>query len=166
MPMGRVRATVLPIVQYARRLVVLFVLLWAVTSCGKRKPTASPEAAVRELVDRMQQVQGHEGDARAVYELLSSRARANLSGRARRYSDASGKTIAPDAMLVPSRFTFRFLPQRYSAQVSGPQARVLVLGAASDEHAEVGCVFEEGGWRVDLALPPLPPIQKRANVTN
>jgi len=129
--------------------------------CGRRAPNATPDGAVRELVDRMRRLHGDPADSKAAYELLSKRTQQNLGARAQRYSAASGKTIAPDAMLVPSSFLVRFEPQRYSAQISGSYARVEVLGLLAGEGAQVPCVFEDGGWRVDLGLPPLPPLQMR-----
>ncbi len=88
-------------------------------------------------------------------------AQQNLAARAQRYSAASGRAISPDAMLVPSRFVLRFEPQRFSAQISGSYARVEVLGPLASDRAQVPCVLEDGAWRVDLGLPPLPPVQMR-----
>jgi hypothetical protein len=133
----------------------------ALAGCGRRAPSATPDGSVRELVERMRRLRGDPGDAKAAYELLSRRAQQNLAARAKRYSDASGKAIAPEAMIVPSRFLLRFEPQRYSAQISGVFARVEVLGLLAGDRALVPCVFEEGGWRVDLGPPPLPPVQMR-----
>lgn len=133
----------------------------ALPGCGRRAPNATPDGAVRELVERMRRVKGDPAEAKGAYELLSKHAQQNLVERAKRYSAASGKTIAPEAMIVPSRFLLRFEPQRYTAQVAGTTARVDVVGLLAGERAVVPCVFEDGGWRVDLALPPLPPVQMR-----
>jgi hypothetical protein len=133
----------------------------ALPGCGRRSPQATPDGAARELVERMRRVQGDPGDAKAAYALLSKRAQANLSARAQRYSAASGKTIAPEAMLAPSRFLLRFEPQRYDAQIAGAYALVGVTGLLPDDHAQIPCVFEDNAWRVDLQLPPLPPVQVR-----
>jgi hypothetical protein len=129
--------------------------------CNRKPPNATPDGAVRELVERLRLVNGDPAAAKAAFELLSKRARGNLSERAQRYGAASGKTIAPEAMLVPSRFVLRFEPQRYAAQVSGNHALVEIVGLAPEDRAAVPCVFEDEAWRVDLALPPLPPVQVR-----
>ncbi len=129
--------------------------------CGRRAPNATPDGAVRELVDRMRRLHGDPADAKAAYDLLSKRAQQNLTLRAQRYSAASGKAIAPEAMLAPARFLLRFEPQRYTAQVSGAIARVDVAGLRPDDRAQLVTVFEDGGWRVDLSIPPLPPVQMR-----
>ncbi|MEZ4298344.1 MAG: hypothetical protein R3B70_25550 [Polyangiaceae bacterium] len=132
-----------------------------VTACSSRSPTATPEGAVRELVERMQRAQGDPADAKAVFALLSKNAQANLKARAERYSAASGKAIAPEAMIVPSLFFLRFEPQRYKARISGTYALVEAQGLLPEDRAQIPCVFEDEGWRLDLQMPPLPPIQTR-----
>lgn len=136
----------------------LFVLS---SGCSRRPPNATPEGAVRELVERLRRVQGDPTDAKDAYVLLSKRAQANLAARAQRYSAASGKAIGPEAMIVPSRFLLRFEPQRYTALVSGAHALVEVSGGAEGQRAQVPCVFEDKAWRVDVLLPALPPVQLR-----
>jgi hypothetical protein len=144
------RGTILPLLLAA-----------SLTACGRRAPTASPEGAVRELVERMRRMHGDPAEARAAYEILSRRAQQNLGARAERYSRASGKAITPEAMIAPSRFVLRFEPQRYTSRIGGTLATVNVVGLGPGDRASVPCVFEEGGWRVDLGLPPLPPVQMR-----
>src|SRR5262249_38548684 len=100
----------------------------ALAGCGRPAPNAAPDAAVRELVDRLGGVHGDPVDAKAVFELLSKRTQASLAARAQRYSAASGKTIAPEAILAPERFVLRFEPQRYTAQIRGNNALVEVIG--------------------------------------
>ena len=56
-------------------------------------------------------------------------------------------------MIAPARVAFHLEPQRYTAQIAGPSARVDVIGLLAGDRASVPCVFEDGGWRVDLALP-------------
>jgi hypothetical protein len=133
----------------------------ALAGCGRRVPNATPEGAVRELVERMDRVRGDPADAKAAFELLSKRAQANLASRAQRYSAASGKTIAPEAMIVPSRFLLRFQPERYTARIIGAHAMVDVVGLVGGERAQIPCVLEDEVWRVDLPLPALPPVQMR-----
>lgn len=133
----------------------------ASAGCSRRPPNATPDGAVREVVERFGRLQGDPGDAAAIYELLSRRGKENLAARAQRYSAATGKTIAPEAMIAPSRFQLRFEPHRYVAQVAGVHALVEVVGLLPGERAQIPCVYEDAAWRVDLTLPPLPPVQKR-----
>jgi hypothetical protein len=140
---------------------LVIALALALAGCGRRVPNATPDGAVRELVERLRRIRGDPADAKAAYALLSRRAQQNLAARAQRYSAASGKAIAPEAMIAPSRFLVRFEPQRYVAQISGSYARVDVLGLLAGERAQVPCVFEDAAWRVDLGLPPLPSVQVR-----
>ena len=129
--------------------------------CAQRPLDATPEGSARELVERMRRVHGDPAEARGAFDLLSKRARDNLAERAARYGAASGKSIAPEAMIVPSRFSLRFEPQRYEAQVSGALAQVTVRGDLPEHEARIMCVLEDGRWRVDMALPSLPPVQQR-----
>jgi hypothetical protein len=130
-------------------------------ACEPTPPNETPEGAVRELVERMQGFEGSAEDAKILFDLLSERARQNLEHRAERYSAASGKKIAPWAMIAPGRLTPRFLPRAYSAQIVGKYALVEVVGVTDDQRAQVPCVREDEAWRVDLALPELPPIDQR-----
>jgi len=139
-------------------------MLWLVlglAACDPEPQNTTPDGAVREFVVIMRQFDGNELDARAAFDLLSERAKKNLRARAERYSAASGKTIAPWAMLVPSRMAPRFAPQAYAAQVVGKYALVDVVGVSPDQKAQVPCVLEDGLWRVDLVLPELPPVERR-----
>jgi hypothetical protein len=131
------------------------------SGCKSAPPNETPEGAVRELVGRMRGFRGSEADAKALFELLSQRAQANLQQRADRYGAASGKMIAPWAMLVPERMLPRFQPQTYTAQVVGKYALVEVAGVSDGRRAQIPCVLENGLWRVDLVLPELPPFRKR-----
>lgn len=137
------------------------VILLFVLACEASQPTDTPDGAVRELVSRIRGFRGSEQDAKALFELLSERARKNLEARAKRYGAASGKQIAPWAMIVPSRMVPRFQPQTFTAEIVGKYAMVDIQGVTPEQRAQVPCVFEDGFWRVDLVLPELPPQQKR-----
>src|SRR5262249_5589293 len=100
-------------------------------------------------------------DEKSVFELLAKRAQENLAARAQRYSAATGKTIAPEAMIVPSRFALRFEPASLSSQIIGVHALVHVMGTTAEQSADVPCVFEDGAWRIAATLPALSPLQKR-----
>jgi hypothetical protein len=139
----------------------LLLLVASSPACSRRPANATPEGAVRELIERLRRVQGDPSDAKDAFVLLSKRAQANLAARAQRYSAASGKTIAPEAMIVPSRFLLRFEPQQpFTARIWGTDARVEVSGAQG-QRVEIPCVFEDNAWRVDVQLPALPPVQRR-----
>jgi hypothetical protein len=140
---------------------LLAALLALGPACDPAPPNTTPDGAVRELVELMRVFDGHEKDARVLFELLSARARANLEMRAERYGAASGKTPAAWAMLVPSRMTPRFPPQTYTADVVGRHALVAVAGVGEAQRAHIPCVLEDGFWRVDVVLPELAPLQRR-----
>jgi hypothetical protein len=139
------------------RLALALSLIGPAAGCRPAPLNATPEGAVRELVERLD----GGGDGRAVFDLLSERARANLQARAERYTNASGRKIEPWAMLVPARTRLRFAPHSYKARMAGRYALVDVLGVRPDQVAHVPCVLEKKLWRVDLQLPELPPMPRR-----
>ena len=133
--------------------------------CRRRAPDETPEGVVAEWLDRMARVHGSPESALLAYELLSSDAKKNLTERARRASAATGRKMTPESMLAPSRFSLRFVPRTMRPRVAGDRAVVDVVGASPEvERAEVPCVREQGRWRVDLALPPLPELEMRRGV--
>ncbi len=131
-------------------------------ACRRQPVDATPEAVVREFLDRMKRLQSDPKDARAVYELLSRPSQANLAERAKRASAATGKRMGPEQMIAPAYFFPRFQAQRWATKTAGERATVELLGVdPAEERAVVPCVREEGHWRVDLALPSLPPVERR-----
>ena len=139
-------------------------LFCGAVGCGPGAPDETPEGVTRELVARLGRLEGDPADAEAAFALLSSKAKENLEERARRYTDASGKQIAPSAMIAPFRFLLRFEPQTYETRIVGAHAQVTVRGAQRAAEAEVACVLEEGAWRVDPMLPPLASVITRPRV--
>jgi hypothetical protein len=136
-------------------------------ACDTGPVAQGPAEVVREFVERMQGLHGDPDHARAAYELIWSKGRQNLGERAKRASAASGRQVAPEEMLAPSRFSLSFQPKSFAvARTDGHWAEVTVVGdLPSRETTTVSCVLEEGAWRVVLELPPLAPIQKRFEET-
>lgn len=132
-------------------------------ACENEPVDARPERVVEEFILRMRRVHGDPKAARAAYELIWSEARGNLAERAKRTSAVTGREVAPEEMLAPSRFSLKIEPKRYSAGIDGDWAIVTVSGGegASAVSYDVRCVREDGRWRVVLELPPLAPIQSR-----
>ncbi len=141
----------------ARAVVALTLLV-----CAEDGSDSEPDRLVAEFIGRMQRVHGERKAARAAYDLLWSDARRNLAERAKRASDVAGREIAPEEMLPPSRFSLHHKPRRYEAHVDGDWAEVSV-SSDSGSVDRVKCVREDGKWRVVLELPPLAPIEHRAD---
>jgi len=137
-------------------------LLGSTLGCEEEAGDGGPDRVVAEFIMRMQRVHGERKAARAAYELLWSDARRNLAERAKRASDVAGREIAPEEMLPPSRFSLNHKPQRYDTRIDGDWAEVSVT-AENAGVDRVKCVREDGKWRVVLELPPLPPIEHRAD---
>ncbi|HEX9298016.1 MAG TPA: hypothetical protein VF881_19385 [Polyangiaceae bacterium] len=139
-----------------------FSLLVGMAGCARKAADLTPEGAVRDLLDRIDRVEADPVQARAVYELLSSRTKANLVERARRASTTSGRAVPPEEMLAPGRFSLRFEPRKMHARIAESRAVVDVIGIDPEtDRAEVPCVLEEGRWRIEIPLPPMPPVEKR-----
>lgn len=140
----------------------LVCVCWLLGACERRAVDEQPEQVVEEFIARMQRVHGDPRAARAAYELLWGEARRNLAERAKRTSAVTGREVAPEEMLAPSRFALEVTPKHYVASVQGDWALVTVTGEEprATPYA-VRCVREDGGWRVVLELPPVAPIQQR-----
>jgi hypothetical protein len=135
--------------------------LVVLVACEAEAVDAKPERVVEAFIERMASVHGDPVRGRAALALLAKKARENLDERAVRASAAAGRKMEPEEMLVPSRFLMNFAPKSYRAELAGGYARVFVQGPNPTDIAEVHCVLEDGHWRVVLALPELPMIQKR-----
>jgi hypothetical protein len=144
--------------------IALIALNGALPACKTEPEQASPERVVEEFVARMQRVHGEPKAAMEAYELLWSQAKRNLAERAKRASAVTGRKVGPEEMIAPSRFSLRYKPRSYSAAVQGDWAAVTITGEVSaTQRSTVHCVLEGGQWRVVLDLPPLAPIQQRAD---
>jgi len=144
------------------RRVLSAVALLATLACDAPPVDAEPERAVESFIDRMQRVHGDPKTARAAYELLWTDGKRNLAERAKRASAVAGREIAPEEMLAPTRFSLRFKPKRYKADVDGDWAEVTVTGEDPEsERKTLKCVREDGHWRIVVELPALAQIQHR-----
>ena len=137
-------------------------LLVFAPSCARNPADLTPDGAVRELLDRIDRTEADPAESHAVYELLSSRTKANLIERARRASTTSGREVPPEEMLAPGRFSLRFEPRKMHVRMADDRAVVDVIGIDPEtDRAEVPCVLEDGRWRIEIPLPPLTPMERR-----
>ncbi len=131
-------------------------------ACSHPAPDATPDGAVREWLDHMEDSQDDPAASREAYALLGPQARANLEQRAARSSQLQGRRTEPYEILAEGRFGLKFRPKSMKPTAMGDEASVLVLGAdPATEHATVKCVHEEGGWRVEPGLPEVSPLTMR-----
>jgi hypothetical protein len=130
------------------------VLLVASLGCSRAPPDATPEGALRLFLDDMEATSDDPQAVKQAYELLGPAARANLEQRAHRTSLLPGRQVTPWEMLAAGRFGLAFRPKTMRSTVVGDRANVEVLGAdPATERANVVCVREAGGWRVEPGLP-------------
>jgi len=137
-----------------------------VGGCSKKPPNATPEGAVKELIEHLRRLDGSAKEAKLAFGLLSEQTRKNLTERAERYSAASGKHIEPEMMLAPASFIERFHARFLESEVRGGYALVRVKGLLEGESAQIPCVYEGGGWRVQIELPALPAVIVRPREGN
>lgn len=137
---------------------VIALLAVASFACRQKPPDATPEGAVREFAERVSRTGVDPAAAKGAYDLLAKSTQQNLTERAERYTAASGKHIPPEAMIAPSSFIERFEAHELHATILGSHALVHTEGLLPEETADIPCVFEEGGWRVEIALPALMPV--------
>ncbi len=146
------------------------IALLALTSgagCEREAIDEDPERLVKEFIDRVKSVYSDPKMARGAFDFLWSSAQKNLTERAARASALASRKVAPEEMLALTRFSLRFVPRRYSANIQGDVAIVTIQGdSQSTERADVRCVREQGRWRIAVELPPLPPIQRRTSASN
>ncbi len=144
--------------------VVGLTILASCTACRREAIDEDPERLVKEFIDRVKGAYVDPKMARGAFDFLWSSAQKNLTERAARASALASRKVAPEEMLALTRFSLRFVPQRYSATVQGDVAVVALQGEShSRDRAEVRCVREQGRWRIAVELPPLPPIQRRSD---
>lgn len=147
--------------RFARTVLFATVAACFMLACEQRPVDESPETVVEAFIERMQAVHGDPERGRRALELLWKEGREVLEERAQRASAAAGRAVAPEDMLVPSRFSLQFQPRRFKAESKGNWSRVTVSGDKPTEVAEIHCVKENDRWRVVLDFPKLPPIERR-----
>ncbi len=148
------------------RFVVFALLTLAIVSCSRKPPDATPEGALREWLERMDE-QVTDPHAESPYDLLSKSTHDKLQKRADRVSRIEGHRVEPREILAEGRFALRFQPRKFVTTIGANQdsATVDVSGDDPDVHAIVHCVKEgtksDPRWRVDLALPELADLPHR-----
>jgi hypothetical protein len=141
--------------------VIVASALALVSGCSRAAPDATPDGALRELLDRMEVAIEDPRAMNEAYDLLGKNAKQNLEERAQRASLVQGKRVNPRDMLATGHFGLRFRPKGMTVRIEGDLATVAVTGSDPQERAEVVCVREGGSWKVEPELPPLSLQQHR-----
>jgi len=136
-------------------------LVVALAACSRGAPDGTPDGALRLFLERMEVATEDPRAMSEAYDLLGKSAKKNLEERAERASLVEGKRIAPKDMLATGYFGLRFRPKAMSVHLEGDMATVSVTGSDAQERAEVVCVKEGTGWRIEPELPPLSLQQHR-----
>ena len=117
--------------------------------CAEDPPDATPEGALAELLEAMQESRYDDARRAEAFALLDSASQAELEARATRAEALGRSGLEPWEMIAIGRFRLPIEPRRMSARVDGERGVVVVAGTRG-ERAEVPVVREEGHWRVVL----------------
>ncbi len=133
----------------------LSVALSVALGCAREGEPATPADTVGAFASAVEASASDTTARRRVYALLSHRAQESLAARAARASQVSGRAFEAWEMLAPgrARMLIQYDPSATSTRVAGSRAVVTARGRGGGV-ADVPLVFEEGRWRIDLALPP------------
>jgi hypothetical protein len=147
-----------------RLLLALITAIFALLlcACTRATPGSTPEGAVRHWIERMEDASVDPAAAKEAFGLLSSATRQNLEARATRDAPRLGRRLAAHDMLAEGRFGLRFRPKAFRTQIDGAHATVEVRGEPGEE-ATVMVTREREGWRLELELPDVVPLVKRAD---
>jgi len=157
---GAVRGTFTGTFTFTGTLVGLALVL--LVGCGKGRVDGTPEAAVRSMLERLENSSTDPRQTKEAYALMGPNARAQLQERAARATRLQGRRVEPYEMLAPGRFGLRFRPKRMKTQLTGDTATVTVEGTESAQSASISCVREAEGWRVEAEFPELPKVSAPA----
>lgn len=138
----------------ALRCVVLALVGAWLSACGGAAD--SPEEVFHAFASAMAASGADEARLEEAYALLAAPSRSVLRARAAQATQLAGRDVPPWEMLVPGRFTPRFVLRPYGgvrARVEGDRAVLTLRGREEREQAEVHLVREAGAWRLLLGLP-------------
>jgi hypothetical protein len=68
-------------------------------------------------------------------------------------------------MIAPASFVERFEVHELHAEITGRHAVVHAQGLLPEESADIPCVYEDGGWHIEIALPALMPVSVSPRTT-
>jgi hypothetical protein len=121
--------------------------------CSHPPPDATPEGALREFLDEMDDSE-QPAALRRAYDLLGPVAKANLATRAHATSELQARQVQPWDMIAPGLFGLAFRPKAMHASIVGDRATVDVIGEdPQTEHAAVTCVHVGRAWRIEPGFP-------------
>lgn len=141
-------------------------LLLTLTLAGcKRAPeNVTPEGAARELLRTFESISADPARSKDALALLGPTTLKNLEARAQRASKVEGRSISPGDYLAAVRYVPHARPAKYETTLNagGDRAEVSVLDDSGRELLRLPLVKQGELWRVELSLPELQPLHKRA----
>lgn len=149
---------------HGKALLSTLALLLAVGGCKRTPENVTPEGAVRELFAALEGMSTEPSRSKDALLLLGPNTSKNLEARAQRASKVEGRTIATADYLAAVRYLPRTRATTYATTLgaSGELAEVTAMDESGRDLVHVTTVKQGELWRVELALPEMQPLQKRA----
>ena len=140
------------------------VLLVVVGACKPKPENVTPAGAVRELFASLEAMATDPARSKDALALLGPTTSKNLEARAQRASKVEGRTIGAGEYLAGVRYLPRSRTAKYTTALnaSGDVAEVAALDESGRELTHLTVVKRGELWRVELPLPDMQPLQKRA----
>lgn len=147
--------------------VLVFALATLVTlacACKPKPENVTPEGAVRELFAALEGMTTDPSRSKDALALLGPATSKNLEARAQRASKVEGRTIGAAEYLAAGRYLPRSRTAKLTATLgaSGDVADVVALDDTGRELTHLTVLKQGELWRVELPLPDMQPLQKRA----
>ena len=143
---------------------VLVLALVLLAACKPKPENVTPEGTVRALFGALEAMSTDPARSKDALAMLGPATAKNLEARAQRASKVEGRTISAADYLS----TVRYLPRAHAVSYVtslGASGDVADVAAADEQGHELAHVtLEKRGelWRVELPLPDLPALQRRA----
>jgi hypothetical protein len=144
--------------------VAVLALVLALCACKRKPENVTPEGAVRELFAALEGLSTDPARSKDALLLLGPSTVKNLEARAQRASKVEGRTISSAEYLAAVRYLPRTRATKFTTSVgaSGDVAEVSALDEAGHELTHLAVLKQGELWRVELPLPDMQPLQKRA----
>lgn len=143
---------------------VLLVAVVVLCGCKPKPENVTPEGAVRELFSALEAMANDPARSKEVLTLLGPTTSKNLEARAQRASKVEGRTIGAAEYLAAARYLPRSRVAKLTTTLgpSGDVADVAALDETGRELTHLTALKQGELWRVELPLPDMQPLQKRA----
>ena len=140
---------------------VLVLLSSLAQGCADEAPDATPEGALGELIDALEESRYDDERRADVYALLDEGSRQELAARAARAEALGRSGLEPWEMIAIGRARLAFEPTQMSARVDGDRAVVVAQGRGGAPRGGPGGPGAGGLARGSLRRGARPRVERR-----